>query len=139
MGADLLSETLSRLSELQPKPQTDALASFSPILKREDGLIDWTMNSVEISDRVRGFQPFPTSFTYLNGSRLTVRWAVPATPADDSVPGRIAAATGEELIVECGAGSALRITEIQMEGKRKMATRDFVNGHKPQIGTILGN
>jgi methionyl-tRNA formyltransferase len=139
MGAELLSETLNRLAELQSLPQDDAVASHAPILKREDGLIDWMMNSVEISNRVRGFQLFPTSFTYLDGHRLTVRWAVPSAPTADSVPGRIAAATGDELIVECGAGSTLRITEIQMEGKRKMATRDFVNGHKPQVGTILGN
>lgn len=137
-GAELLSETLERLSDLTPQPQDDSLESYAPILKREDGLIDWAMSANEISNRVRGFQRFPTTFTYLDGVRLTVWQASPVQGTPEGMPGRIAAAEHDELVVDCGFGSALRIDEIQHEGKRRMATRDFINGFKPKVGAILG-
>ena len=71
-GADLLSETLARLDELVAKSQDHGSATFAPITKRGDGLIDWKMPAAEISNRVRGFQPFPTAFTFLRETKLTI-------------------------------------------------------------------
>ncbi|HEV7700804.1 MAG TPA: methionyl-tRNA formyltransferase, partial [Pyrinomonadaceae bacterium] len=70
LGADLLTETLASLDTITPQAQDDAAATFAPIMKKEDGLIDWSRSAREIANRVRGFQPFPTSFTFLEGSRL---------------------------------------------------------------------
>ena len=71
-GADLLSETLAMFDELTPQPQDDSLATFAPIMKKEDGLINWMLTAAEITNRVRGFQPFPTAFTFYREKKLTI-------------------------------------------------------------------
>lgn len=143
IGADLLSETLANLDAIEPKPQDHAAATLAPIMKREDGVIEWQMSAKEISDRVRGFQPFPSAFTYFQNRKLTI-WSAFPTDVDGAVianatPGEIVEAHGDELLIRCGANSELRVSEIQPEGKRRMAVRDFVNGFKPQMGMFLGS
>lgn len=137
LGADLLSETLAMHDELVPQPQDDTLATFAPIMRKEDGLIDWKTSAGEIANRVRGFQPFPTAFTTYQGKKLTL-WKV--TAAGDGEPnsaGRIIEAKGDNLLVSCGSGM-LKIDELQIEGKRRMLVRDFLNGNKVQPGEFLG-
>lgn len=139
VGAGVLSETLSRLDEIVPVPQDHELANHAPIMKREDGRIDWQMTAREISSRVRGFQPFPTSYTFLGGQKLTLWRAFPAEDlSSKGMAGNVASAHGDNLIVECGSGTFLKIEEIQPEGKRRMAVRDFLNGFHLKEGTVLG-
>ena len=139
VGADLLSETLTTYSEIEPAPQNDADASFAPILKKEDGLADWNLRAAEIENRVRGFQPFPGVFTFYNGSRLSILKAAAAEEASDgSEAGEILTAKRDVFEVACGGGTVLRIVEIQPEGKRRMPVRDFINGTKPKAGDRLG-
>jgi methionyl-tRNA formyltransferase len=140
IGAEVLSETLAQIDSLAPTPQDDELATFAPMMKRDDGLIDWKMSAVEIANRIRGFQPFPTSFTYFRGNKLTIWKAFLASEyiADSGSAGEIRDAHGDSLYVTCGDGSALKIEEIQPEGKRRMAVRDFVNGFKPIKGEVFG-
>jgi methionyl-tRNA formyltransferase len=138
MGADLISEALSQIDTLKPIKQNDADATLAPIMKKEDGLIDWHRTAAEFERRVRGFQPFPSSYTFHNGLRLTIRQAE-TIDASDRQPGEIIEATGDRLIVGCGHSTALRITEIQPEGKRRMPVRDFLNGSKIEIGNIFGS
>jgi methionyl-tRNA formyltransferase len=137
-GAELLSETLRDLDKISPRSQDDTHATYAPILKREDGLIDWHMSAKQIADRVRGFQPFPTAFTFSNSVRLTLWRTVGLHSSSDAAPGVVAAAGGDELIIGCGGNTALRIDEIQPEGKRRMLTREFLNGHRLEPGTVLG-
>jgi methionyl-tRNA formyltransferase len=140
-GAQLLGETLARLDEIVPRPQREDEATHAPILKREDGLIDWGMGAQEIERRVRGFQPFPNSFTTFRGQRLVVWRARPAGDAASGARGErgeIIAARGDELIVACGEGGTLRLLEVQAEGKRRMSARDFLNGLRAHAGEILG-
>jgi methionyl-tRNA formyltransferase len=138
-GAGLLGETLARIDEIGPRPQRDEDATHAPILKREDGLIDWNMNAAEIVRRVRGFQPFPNTYTTFRAQRLVVWRAQPVLDATSSGPrGEIIAAHGDELIVACGEASALRLLEVQMEGKRRMSARDFLNGLRARAGEVLG-
>jgi methionyl-tRNA formyltransferase len=143
LGADLLSETLASFGEIKPQAQNDAEATFAPIMKKEDGLINWRLSATEIANRVRGFQPFPTSFTSYQGKKLTV-WKVeiPETMENEKLKienaGRILSVNNGELIVSCGSDSALKILELQLEGKRRMSVRDFLNGVKIQVGEILG-
>lgn len=139
-GAELLSETLSKLQAIEPKPQDDKIATFAPIMKKEDGLIDWSMSAYKIANRVRGFQPFPTAFTHHKELRLAVWRARPLAAERDQTfaPGEILDAGGDQVRVGCGDGSVLSIEELQLEGKRRLRTRDFLNGVKLYVGEILG-
>lgn len=138
-GAELLGETLARIDEIEPRPQREDEATHAPILKREDGLIDWNMNAGEIERRVRGFQPFPNTYATFRAQRLVVWRAQPVRDAASSGSrGEIITAHGDELIVACGGGSALRLLEVQTEGKRRMSARDFLNGLRARVGEVLG-
>ncbi|MCC6327245.1 MAG: methionyl-tRNA formyltransferase [Acidobacteria bacterium] len=136
IGADVLVETLEKIDIIKPVPQAHDEATFAPIMKREDGLIDWSMRSAEIAARVRGFQPFPGSFTFHEGKRLNI-WSVRAMGADNNdptVPGTIVSIDDGRLLVEAGSGTTLLIDEIQLEGKKRMAVRDALNGGHFKIG-----
>ena len=140
LGADLLSETIADLGDIDSREQDHSKASFAPIMRREDGLIDWNRTAKEISDRVRGFQPFPTVFTSYRGTKLTIWKAFPAVEYEHitAKPGEVLQAKGDDLLVTCGDGSVLRIEELQPEGKRRMSTRDFLNGVRLEAGDQLG-
>jgi methionyl-tRNA formyltransferase len=137
-GADLLSETLKTIDSLTPVKQDELISSLAPILKKEDGLVSWMLTAREISQRVRGFQPFPTAFTFIHEKRLTI-WK--ARPVDvehhTGQPGEVLVASGDDLAIFCGGDSVLKVEEIQPEGKRRMPVRDFLNGAKIAIGDVL--
>ncbi len=140
VGAALLSETLKHLDKLAQIPQNHEAATLAPIMKKEDGAIDWKMNATEIVNRVRGFQPFPTSFTKYQDKKLTI-WKAGECQISDfrfQISGEILEAKGDKLFVGCGNQTVLRIEELQLEGKRRMTTRDFLNGIKLQLGEKLG-
>lgn len=138
MGAELLSETLRRLNEIQPLAQEDDKATFAPILKREDGLIDWSADAETIARAVRGFQPWPNAHTLYRGERLIVWRADVATPVSNSGEhGEVIAASGDEILIKCGGQSGLRLLEVQLQAKRRMNARDFLNGLRLQAGDKL--
>ncbi|MDM7920963.1 MAG: methionyl-tRNA formyltransferase [Pyrinomonadaceae bacterium] len=137
-GAELLSQTLASLDTVVPRPQDDSVATLAPIMRREDGLIDWSQGSREIASRVRGFQPFPGSFTLFAGKKVTF-WR--ANAIDESTAehaGTVISSNGKDLRIACGGGSVLRIEELQIEGKRRMTTADFLNGVRLPVGAKLG-
>ena len=136
-GAELLSETLAQLPNIKPRKQDDSLATHARIMTKEDGKFEWSMPAEEIASRVRGFQPFPTSYTFWEGKKLTL-WNVKVTAGDATEPGRVVAARGDDLVVVCGSGTLLKIEELQLEGKRRMTARDFLNGVKWAEGEMLG-
>jgi methionyl-tRNA formyltransferase len=139
LGADLLSETLAMYNELTAQPQDEAQATHAPIMKKEDGLISWTMSASDIANRARGFQPFPTAFTFYGGKKLTIWKCKPSVfSCQSSVVGEVLEAKGDRLLVCCGGDSVLQIDELQLEGKRRMSVRDFLNGMKIQVGEKLG-
>jgi methionyl-tRNA formyltransferase len=143
IGADLLIETLSRLERggITPIPQNDAEASLAPILKREDGQVNWELSAQEIFNRLRGFTPFPGCYTFFDGRRLEILGAK-AQPLDISFsqcsPGVLCEVTKESFVVACTGGTMLRITEVQPEAKRAMSARDFLNGTKIGRGDRFG-
>jgi len=139
MGAELISETLSRFEQIDPKPQLHTEATFAPILKREDGLIDWAMDASSIARRVRGFQPWPNAFTSLNSHRLIVWLSEPEVREHtSSTPGTIVDIRRDLLSIACGNSTVLGITELQPEGSRRMKVRDFLNGRKINVGDMAG-
>ena len=145
LGAELLSETLARLDEIEPRPQADADATHAPILRREDGLIDWTLEAGAIERRVRGFQPWPAAYTEYGGRRLII-WRADAEQTEAAraerrqgvAAGEIIEARGDSLLVACGRETVLRLFEVQLEGKRRMSARDFLNGVRVRAGERLG-
>ncbi len=141
MGAELLVETLRAMGEqrLESTPQDHAQATLAPILTREDGRIDFTRDAQTICNRHRGFQPWPGAFTGFRGKQLSIHSLhamISLAPALGA--GEIAVA-GEQLVVGCGAGTAIAIDELQLEGKRRMSAREFINGYQPKSGERMGD
>ena len=139
-GAELLSTTLDRLDSLSPLPQKHEEATLAPIMKKEDGVIEFGRTAEDIARRVRGFQPFPTSFSYLDGKKVTF-WQVRARSEGgvQSLPGTVIGAAGGTLSVACGDGSLLDILELQIEGKKRMPAKDFLNGVKIEPGSVFSS
>src|SRR5215217_4178429 len=139
IGAGLLSKTLSRLNELTPRPQHDRDATFAPILRKEDGLIDWSRSAIEIERRVRGFQPWPNAYTSFNSKSLILWEAQPALAVTSGIAtGEVIVAQKDELVVQCGEKTTLRVLEVQPEARKKMAARDFINGMRVKVGDRFG-
>jgi methionyl-tRNA formyltransferase len=133
-GAELLVKTLAALDTIVPEPQDNAQATLAPILKREDGHIDWTMAPAEILNRARGFQPWPGAYGFLRGQRFHVwRGAI----ADRQLAPGALSVDGKRLFAGCGGG-AIELIEIQMEGKKRMAVSAFLNGFSIAEGEVLG-
>jgi methionyl-tRNA formyltransferase len=139
LGADLLSDTLKGLEEIEPQLQRNEDATFAPILKREDGRIDWTMDTFAINCRVRGFQPWPHAFTTFRSHRLIIWEATPEWIEQLRFrPGQIIEARGDRLLIACGEGTALRVLQLQPEDSRRMSARDFLNGSHLKVGDVFG-
>ena len=140
IGASLLSKTLGRLNDLTPRPQRDRDATFAPVLKKEDGLIDWSLSAAAIERRVRGFQPWPSAYTSFHSKGLTIWRAQPIeSPNREAHPGEIIAARGDELLVSCGEETALRLLEVQPEARKRLSVRDFINGLHVKVGDRFGH
>jgi methionyl-tRNA formyltransferase len=136
-GADLLAETLARLEAgtIEPIPQNDADATYAPILKKEDGLIDWSLPAFAILNRVRGFMPWPGTYTTFRGQTLHVWKGRNADPGP--APG-VMERRGRSLIVGCGDRTAMELLEVQLEGRKRMSAEAFLNGISLRAAEQLG-
>ena len=139
LGSELLVETLEQLQQgiLQPVAQDDSLATLAPILKKEDGLVDFTRPATEIHNRLRGFQPWPGAYTQFRGKSLKIVAAQPAQAPQQIAPAELRVSV-DALLAGCGNGTALQLLEVQPEGKRAMSARDFLSGYRPAQGERLG-
>jgi methionyl-tRNA formyltransferase len=139
IGADLLSETIAELNGMTPRPQHYRDATFAPLLKKQDGLINWLNDAATIERCVRGFQPWPGAYTHHKSHRLIVRQSsVFETASIDGCAGEVLVAHGDDLIVKSGNDTALRLIEVQPEAKRRMSVRDFLNGTHLKVGDRFG-
>jgi len=138
IGAKLMIETLHGLQAgtIQPRPQDHARASLAPILKKEDGRINFRRPATEICNRLRGFQPWPGAYTTFRGKSLHV-WS--ARPVQKTVSSGTIQMEGHLPLAGCTAGTAMELIEVQVEGKKRMSGRDFVNGYRPYNGELLGD
>ncbi len=136
MGARLLVETLERLAAgtIVPEAQDSAQATYAPMLKKEDGRIDWARPAAAIHNQVRGLQPSPGAYTAFRGQTLHVRRARVAE-ASGGRPGAVMRM--KPLIVACGVG-ALELVEVQSEGRKRVAAADFANGQRLMENEVLG-
>ncbi len=139
MGAELLLIALAMLQTgtLQPQPQDDSLATTAPRLSREDGLIHWENDHRNIVLLVRGLSPHPCAYTTIDGKQLKIFIASAETAAVTEAPGTVAGETAAGLRVAAGSGYVL-IEELQFEGKKRMAARDFLRGFRVAPGHVLG-
>jgi methionyl-tRNA formyltransferase len=137
IGADLMVETLHGMQagKIHPRPQDNAKTTLAPILKKEDGRIDFRRPAQEILNRLRGFQPWPGAFTTFRGKNLHL-WD--AAVSQHSLPPGELLVENDRLFVGCGGGTALELLELQPEGKKRMLARDFVHGYRPHSGEKLG-
>src|SRR5215469_980992 len=138
IGADLMVQTLDGLAAgtIFPKPQDHSRATLAPILKREDGLIDFSRPAEVIVNRLRGFQPWPGAYTFFRGKKLAMFEASIAQESKVS-PGTVDV-KGGRMLVGCGQRTALELLSIQLEGKKATSGAEFVRGYRITSGEGLG-
>jgi methionyl-tRNA formyltransferase len=142
LGADLLVETLAGLAQgsIQAEKQDPALATHAPLLKKEDGRIDWTRDAQSIHNRIRGLQPWPGAYTWFRGQTLHLWRSRPLGaeqgPEGPSAPGSVRRV--KPLVVACGSGS-LELLELQQEGRKRVSAADFANGQRLTENEVLGD
>lgn len=136
LGAEAMGETLGRLcaGTLQPDPQDDALSTYAPMLKKEDGRIDWSRSALEIHNQVRGLDPWPGAYTFLGGEMLKIARTRPE--AGSTEPGTVVSAGAEGVRIACGEG-VLLVGELQLPGKKRLPASDFLRGRSLPAGTRL--
>lgn len=137
LGAKLTVETLNGLAEgaIVPRKQDDTQATLAPILKRKDGLIDFSRSAADILNRLRGFQPWPGAYSTFRGKNLQL-WRV--VPDRRTLPPSELRADGTRLFAGCGESSAIEIFELQLEGKKRTSAVDFIRGYHLRLGEKLG-
>jgi methionyl-tRNA formyltransferase len=138
VGAEALAETLDLLiaGKLNAEKQDGLLSNYAPMLKKEDGLIDWRRDPQSIRNLVRGLTPWPGAFTFLRDKTLKIYLCRVA--GGSGVPGSVLQADRSGLVIACGEGGLL-VEELQLEGKKRLSARDFLAGYNIIPGTILGN
>ncbi|HET7295089.1 MAG TPA: methionyl-tRNA formyltransferase [Vicinamibacteria bacterium] len=139
LGAELLLETLAGLEDgsVRPTPQEPGQATLAPMLKKEDGRLDWTQPAVVLERRVRAFNPWPGAFTTWNGVRLGV-WRAREVEAPAAAPGQLLSRVGDALLVACGGGTTLALLQVQPEGRKRMSGSAFAMGARPDPGARFG-
>ncbi|CDO02285.1 Methionyl-tRNA formyltransferase [Oceanobacillus picturae] len=142
VGTTLLMDTLPRLfnGDIHPLKQDDAKATFAGNIKREQEKIDWHKNSLEIYNHIRGLNPWPVAFTTYQGSNMKVWWGEIQDEHYDGSPGEIVERTEDGFLVVCGDGKAIKVTDMQPAGKKRMSVKDYLQGSadRIKIGTVLG-
>lgn len=140
-GGRLLLETMNGIKSgtLTPIPQDESEATYFPMLKKSDGLIDWTKDASEIRNRIRGLIPWPGAYTYLHGEMLKIFSADLVSGQWPAVsPGTVIHVNDKGITITTGK-ALLLINELQMEGKRRMTAAEFIRGHKIEKGMVLGS
>jgi methionyl-tRNA formyltransferase len=139
LGAGLLCEAIRQIAAgaIRREKQNNADATLAPILKKEDGLIDWLLPAARIDSRLRGFTPWPGAYTTFRGQQLSIAQAKPATEETGLLPGNLLAAK-RRLFAGCGEYTTLELLEVQPAGKKRMSGEAFLNGYKITETEFLG-
>lgn len=143
MGAALMVETLEGLAagSVKPVKQDDSLATYAPILTRDDGQMDFSKPAMTIYNRWRGFQPWPGAWTLLKEKKLVAHRLMPLDAGSlagaPDEPGLLRVEPGR-MFVRCGAETWLELVEVQLEGKKRMQAADFLRGYALETGDRLG-
>ncbi|MGM0873618.1 MAG: methionyl-tRNA formyltransferase [Bacillota bacterium] len=140
-GVNLLAETIPQLLEgkLTPQKQDDSKATFASNIKREQEKIDWTKTGEEIYNQIRGLNPWPVAFTTYENQHIKLWWSEKMPCKNDSSPGTIIGIDQDGFVVATGNKTAIKITELQPSGKKKMSGDDFLRGTTISVGKKLGD
>lgn len=141
LGAELIVEALSKLEkgELVPEKQKDELSSYAKKLTKAMGQIDWSKDAVSLERWIRGLNSWPSAYTFFGGKTLKI-WEAQVTEengAQKAEPGQVVSVSRESFTVACGQGE-LQILSLQLEGKKRVSTREFLLGYQVEPGMILG-
>lgn len=138
LGGRLLITTIAQLKAgtLVPRPQDHSHATLAPLLKKEDGVIDWTVPAKAIANRIRGLTPWPGAYTFLGADRWVICRAIATNEATSLAPGQIEAVTKDAIHVGTGQG-VLAIKELQPANSRRMLVAQYLAGHPIQAGRRL--
>lgn len=138
-GVPLMAETLRRLAkgDLPGRPQDHAQATLAPMLKREDGRVDWSRTALEIYNRMRGFSPWPGAYTEFRGQTCHLEGKPASNQKADGPPGTLLPGK-ESFRVICGAGSQLEITSVKQEGRKQVSAAEFLRGARLRAGERFG-
>ncbi len=138
VGTQLIQETLAglRSGDLKPMPQNDREVTLAPPLVKEDGLVKWNEKARYVGGQIRGVTPWPGAYTFWNGKRLKIHRAEILEGKRSVEPGTIMEVTEEGIEVACSNG-ALILTELQLEGSRRLPVKDFLKGHPMAVGEKL--
>jgi methionyl-tRNA formyltransferase len=137
LGAELLVETLASLDAITPEKQDNSAASYAPILKKEDGAIDWNRPGREIHNRIRGLQPWPGAYTLFRGQTLHVWSSLVSENQSSLAPGSLLL-ENRRLYAASGDGLFLELREVQMEGRKRLPGEVFANGARLTTSEVLG-
>jgi methionyl-tRNA formyltransferase len=137
MGAELLVEVLRELDSIVPEKQDNGAATLAPILKKEDGAIDWHRPAREIHNRIRGLQPWPGAFTSFRGAALHV-WSSRLSERGTSEAAGTLEVEQRRVYAACGDGLFLELREVQAEGRKRLPADVFANGARLAAGELLG-
>jgi methionyl-tRNA formyltransferase len=140
MGGRLLVETIAQLKAgtLVPRPQDTSQATLAPLLKKEDGVIDWALPAIALGNRVRGLSPWPGAYTTVAGGNNLTIWRALALPGPvTKPPGAIVALSNKAIHVATGDG-ILAVMELQPANSRRMAVAQYLAGHPIAVGLRLG-
>lgn len=138
-GAELLAETLPNIenNRISPQPQNEAEATYASKISKEMGLIDWKNDGNVIERYVRGLNSWPSAYTILNGKILKIWESKMTSESSSEKPGTVIEVTGNALLVNTGT-KVLEISQVQLEGKKRMSVHDFLLGYDIKAGTVLG-
>lgn len=141
-GSDLVSETIPKLIDktITPVSQNEADATFASNIKREQERIDWRKSGEEIYNQIRGLHPWPIAYTDLNGETVKIWWGEKMAYSNrGATPGEIIELAPDGIIVQTGNETAIKLTEVQPAGKKKMKAEQLLRGnHLFTVGTKLG-
>jgi methionyl-tRNA formyltransferase len=132
LGARLIVEALSRVDELVATPQPDG-ATYAPKIGKAEAWLDWSQPNRILACRVRAFDPFPGASTLLQGAPIKVWRAVAVAAHSASAPGTVTDASADGVTIACGDG-ALRVTELQRPGGKRLSAREFLAGFPLRAG-----
>jgi methionyl-tRNA formyltransferase len=141
LGGRLLVETLTKIDAgtLTARPQPEAGVTFAPRLKKNDGLVPWELDAESVHNHIRGMNPWPGSFTYLDGTYIKIHRAAPIDEKNRAgAPGTVVAIDDRGILVACGRGTVV-VSRLQAEGRRPLDAADFLQGSVLDVGAVFGS
>lgn len=137
LGARMIVDLVAKMSEnpaVPSTPQDDELTTYAPLLKKEDGEVNWNLRAASIDCQVRALNPWPGVYTHMNGKRIKILRTAQTTLDHESPPGTALDRDGH---IACGDGTVLRLLEIQPHGSRPMDFASAVNGNHVEVGSVF--